>query len=213
MSHQTFFSRLVSWKWHWDSAQKIRRLFQPILLFVPFVIAVIVLMMTGTQLDWMVSEATQEIAGPSIVALALFISLISAARKKRLVDRWFVALFASLLCREIHFAGTSTGIYVALIVLVTFGSTSRQHLPEFYVQRWPVSLMTVAFITYGMAVTVDAAWWRFLPAFGAWRLQVEETLESTGHLLMLGSLISASTQKATFTSSDTVSNTSLQPTT
>ncbi|MBM82359.1 MAG: hypothetical protein CMJ78_17475 [Planctomycetaceae bacterium] len=166
------------------------------ILVVPLIAVLLVFAALNTRAGWLVEEEFQEFIGPAIVAFGLWLSMMSTALRKRLIDVWFVGLFASLLCRELHFVGTSTGIYIALIVLFVSGSILRERLPEFYQRSLPISLLVGGFSTYAIAVTIDAAWWRFLPEFRMWRVQVEETLESTGHLLILAAVIAVIAQRS-----------------
>lgn len=130
----------------------------------------------------------------AIVALSGFTLCLLA---RFLVDRhpfflWATAFCGILLMREFHFAGTSTGAYLGLLVLLYFALTRldklQQYLLETRISTW---LMTGLF-TYFISVTIDQRWWRALPWEGVVHVRLEETLEVLGHVIIGSALLLAS---------------------
>jgi branched-subunit amino acid ABC-type transport system permease component len=103
--------------------------------------------------------------------------------------RWLTLLSVCLLCRELHFWGTSTGIYIAIPLVMWYASANFQSMKPYVNHRLLVSLFVGAFITYFFTITVDRAVWKFLPNHAHWRNNVEETLETFGHLMILAVIV------------------------
>jgi hypothetical protein len=126
-----------------------------------------------------------EVVALCVLAPALLLALVGARREGTGPGWWVVGLVATLFMREVHFTGTSTGVYVGLlilsIVLVRHAAPWRQTLvsPGF------ATPLVVAFGCYFMSQTLDQRWWKFLPAEDVWHTVVEETLEVTGHVFIL----------------------------
>lgn len=95
---------------------------------------------------------------------------------------WVACLLSSLLGREIHFSGTSAGIYLALLLLFAVLTRKRQ--------AWSTVLANVRFSTplvgamacYVASQSMDQRWWQFLPDESIWHTPVEESLEIAGHV-------------------------------
>lgn len=123
------------------------------------------------------------LAVASTAAIGLWLSL------RGFYYRWLTLLSLSLLCREIHFQGTSTGIYFVIPLLFWYASLHFRELQPYAGSRLLVSLLAGAFVTYFFTITVDRAVWKFLPHHDHWRNNIEETLETLGHAMILATIL------------------------
>lgn len=152
---------------------------------------------SGPLLPWFVGKYAftgkdcQEVVGPVILLAAATLALYRYFVHTSTFDLWLISLPAVLFCREIHFRGTSVGVYVglALIVLQACRHPEIRHLllvsPG--LRGWWFGAATI----YALALSLDAGVWKFLPYATWWGVNLEETLESIGHLLILLGVLSA----------------------
>ena len=138
-------------------------------------------------------KATQELVGPAVLAAATGLALLLVTVRRKFWLGWLAALAGVLLCRELHFAGTSAGVYVGLLAVAGFGLQHLEMLLPFLRHRLAFTLLASAFATYIMTVSLDHGAWKFLPGFVNWGVSIEETLESCGHLLVLLAVAAAGT--------------------
>jgi hypothetical protein len=157
------------------------------LLLVPFVVGLVVaqLKLQDAFQGGLAYRDAMEVVALAVLGPALLLALLGALRAGSGSGWWVVGLVATLFMREVHFTGTSTGVYVGLLIL--FVVLVRR------VGDWRSSLaragfatpLVVAFGCYFMSQTLDQRWWKFLPTEDVWHTVVEETLEVTGHVFML----------------------------
>jgi len=98
---------------------------------------------------------------------------------------WLTAILVVFFCRELHFAGTSTAVYVGIAGLVALALVRPDWTKSILLSRRSVTLQTMAMCCYLFAVSLDGHWWfdwndRWLNV-GKFS---EEILELTGHCLM-----------------------------
>ncbi len=133
----------------------------------------------------------QEVLGPSLLAAAVVLSVYLWFVERHPTRAWMACLPAALLCRELHFAGTGTGIYVALLLIAIHAIRHRRQLQPFWNCHPTTCLWLGAISWYALAVTVDSGVWKFLPHSHWWSVNLEETLESGGHLAILLGVLSS----------------------
>lgn len=157
----------------------------------------------GTQTDHPLWQYTrkplQEQIGPGILAVAVLCAVGYWAVERGFYQRWLVLLTSCLLCREIHFWGTSNGAYIGIPLLFWYASSHMSAMRPHVDRRLICTLFVGGFFTYVAAITVDRAVWKFLPQHRLWRDNVEETLESLGHLMILGMVIASMFRKRSST--------------
>ena len=122
------------------------------------------------------------------IAIPTLTVLLAAARawwSRAPFFLWLTALAANFLTREIHFAGTSTTVYLGLGVLLLLAWRHWERLATFLTHRPTVTLLSCAFVTYFIAITVDAGWWEFVPYERVFGTPVEESMELVGHCFVL----------------------------
>jgi hypothetical protein len=131
----------------------------------------------------------QEVLGPSLLGAAVSVAAFQCLLRANICRAWMLCIPTILLCRELHFAGTGTGVYLGLIAIVWFGCRNSTRLQPVWTCRNVSGCWFGAACFYALAVSVDSGLWKFLPHFSWWGVNLEETVESMGHLLILaGSL-------------------------
>ena len=163
----------------------VSRQFNPLVLSVPLISIVAITIDSWTGVEWFEEKGLQEILAPSILAVAVVVALMFWARAGDFYSRWLVFLCIALFCRELHFWGTNNGIYLALALLVWFALRNMESMGPFVNSRVAVSLFAGAMVTYGVTKTLDRGYWRFISGWPNWQDSMEESLESTGHFMVL----------------------------
>jgi hypothetical protein len=158
-------------------------------------IALLMLLASGVGLSWFVGKYAwtgkdfQEVLGPSLLTAAVLVASYLCWVDWHPSRAWMLCLPTALLCREIHFSGTGTGIYVALVAIAIYAIKHRRTLQPVWNCHVTTCLWLGAVSWYVLAVSVDSGAWKFLPYSRWWSVNLEETLESGGHLaILLGTL-------------------------
>lgn len=152
---------------------------------------------SGQLLPWFVGKYAwtgkdfQEIVGPSLLAASVVLAVYFWWVERHVCRAWVICLPTVLLCRELHFPGTGTGVYIGLIALAVSAIRHRERL----MPVWNCSALCGwwfgAVSWYVLAVSVDSGVWKFLPHSLLWGVNLEETMESCGHLFVLLGLLSS----------------------
>lgn len=160
-------------------------------------IGLLLMLASGQGLSWFVGKYAltgkdfQEVLGPSILAAAVVTACYLWLVERHVTRAWMICLPVALLCRELHFAGTGTGIYVALVAIGIYSVQHRTKLQPVWDCHATTRLWLGACSWYVLAVSVDSGVFKFLPHSRWWSVNLEETLESGGHLaILLGVLAS-----------------------
>lgn len=149
----------------------------------------------GPALPWFVGKYAwtgkdfQEILGPSLLSAAVVIAAFQCSVRTSTCRIWMLCIPAIFLCRELHFSGTGTGVYLGIIAIVWYGIANSQRLQPVWNCRSLIGCWFAAACFYAQAVSVDSGVWKFLPHSQWWGVNLEETLESMGHLMILASSI------------------------
>ncbi len=104
---------------------------------------------------------------------------------------WATALMANLGFREIHIEWADDFVYVGLLVLLWLALRHFDAFRSRLLHRGLLTGLAVGFATYALSVAVDQRWARGLPGEAVWQMQLEETLELIGHLVVGGTLLSS----------------------
>jgi len=163
--------------------------------FVPGLAVALLFLVSGPLLPWFVGKYAwtgkdcQEILGPSLLGAAVAVGSFQCLLRMSLCRIWLLCIPITLLCRELHFSGTGTGVYVALAAIVWYGVRNSVRLQPVWNCRNACGCLFSAACLYALAVSVDSGVWKFLPLSQWWGVNLEETLESIGHLTILGSTL------------------------
>lgn len=155
----------------------------------PFGLSLAIWAISRTPIGWMTEKPIQEIVAPVVIGMTAVLVLA--------VHRWAGAKFSLLLAcfvwslffRELHFWGTNNGFYIALVVIMIWGWLSRDQISEFLQCRVIRFYLSGAFLIYLFSKIVDRGYLAFLPDFAVWRHNLEETLETCGHLLVFALVV------------------------
>jgi hypothetical protein len=157
----------------------------PLLMWgMPFVLSLVIWVIARTPVGWMTEKQVQEIAAPIVIGLTAGLVLM--------VHKWVQTRFSlilacfvwSLFLRELHFWGTNNGFYIALVAIVIWSWVSRSQLVDFLQYISIRYFLSGAFLIYLLSKIVDRGYLAFLPEFTSWRHNLEETLETSGHVMV-----------------------------
>ncbi|MES2788756.1 MAG: hypothetical protein V4719_03975 [Planctomycetota bacterium] len=160
-------------------------------------LALIGLLGSGQLLPWFVGKYAwtgkdfQEILGPSILAAAVVLAVYFWWVERHVCRAWVICLPIVLLCRELHFPGTGAGVYVGLVVLAISAVRHRERLMPVWNCSSLCGWWFGAVSWYVLAVSVDSGAWKFLPHSLLWGVNLEETMESVGHMFVLLGVLSS----------------------
>lgn len=160
----------------------------------PFIVAGAVLLLLQTPLAAMTSKPFHEAVGPSLTGLTAAAALV-VHRKMRVFFSLLLACFAAaIFIREWHFWGTTQAVLVALAALAWWASSRREEILP-YLRVPPVGgLLMGALWLYVVAQFLDQHFLLSMNLFSVndyvrWNDNVEETLETTGHLMILAAVL------------------------
>jgi hypothetical protein len=115
--------------------------------------------------------------------------------ERRLIFLWLSVLLGALLCREIHFPGTSAGIAIALGLLLVTLRYRYDALRDGFSTPLLVNLLVAGFAAYFISeLMLDHNWARIPRHFAQeykFRSVLEETVELLGHFLLAVTVVVA----------------------
>ncbi|MEP1208513.1 MAG: hypothetical protein ABJM29_11000 [Rhizobiaceae bacterium] len=169
---------------HWDSSWAALRA-TPLLVYVlPFLAAAVILLVRPTSVGWVTEKPVQELIAPTILAMAagsvLFVYYWTRAKFALMLALFVWALFL----RELHFEFMNGGILFALAGLMWWLSNVREELVGWLKVYWIRLWLAGSFFTYFISDMMDRHLFSFLPHYASWHDNVEESLESIGHLMV-----------------------------
>ncbi|NKB53314.1 MAG: hypothetical protein GKR97_14005 [Rhizobiaceae bacterium] len=169
---------------HWDSGWAALGATPLPAFAIPFFAAGLILLIRLSPVGWATEKPVQEIIAPTVLALA--------AGSVLLVHHWTRAKFTlmlslfvwALFLRELHFEFMNGGILFALAGLMWWLSNVRHELVEWLSCFWIRLWLAGSFCTYFISDMMDRHLFYFLPHYRSWNDNVEETLETFGHLMV-----------------------------
>lgn len=121
------------------------------------------------------------------------VGMVRYCAERRPVLLWITALLGSLVCREIHFPGTSLGIMIAIALLIVMAVLRYDALKDGFSTPVFVNLLAAGFTAYFISeMMLDHNWARIPKDFRAehnFRTVLEETVELLGHFLLAISVV------------------------
>lgn len=133
-----------------------------------------------------VSKETQEIVAPTILLVA---SLLSLVKIGTFSGNWTFGLALLALLREFHFSGTSGILSAALGAWLLWGYTRRVDLLILWKDPVTRGCFIGMFGLYFISQLLDRGVWNQMVHSQFWAAPLEETLESAGHLALLGACL------------------------
>lgn len=161
-------------------------------IVLPFVLAVTIATLYGQEtFPIRPKRRWQEIFGIVFTGTATAVGLILWLRGRQPFQLWTACLLALLLCREIHFAGTSAAIYPGLLIALLVALRNWDSIGVHLTRRRTAGILATGFICYAIAVGVDQRWAKLIGIPGEKRFHVpmEESMELIGHLLIASALL------------------------
>ncbi|MHC4738572.1 MAG: hypothetical protein ACYS9Y_06675 [Planctomycetota bacterium] len=106
---------------------------------------------------------------------------------------FMLVLCTALFCREWHFPGTSKGIYVALAALVFWAVKRKDKLESLVKNNLLKVWLWSTFWTYVLSLLISRRAFKYvyLPAEEMMHVFLEESVETTAHLMMIVTCIIA----------------------
>lgn len=138
-------------------------------------------------METIVSRRTNEHLALILLSIPLVCFLTQSIVNKKPFFYFMAALTASFFCREWHFAGTSKGIYVALVLLGIWGFMQKVQIFETIGNgRYKIWLFAT-FATYLLSQLIARRVFRSLclPMEDQLHILLEETVETTAHVMLL----------------------------
>jgi len=133
------------------------------------------------------NKGIHEILALLILGFAFLVYFARTCRERHPLFILLTALTGVFFLREWHFSGTSTGIYVALVVLAVLAWKWKEALKILH-QWHPIKIwLLAAFLTYGLSQFTARRGFRVLhlPLELELHVGLEEVLETSAHLMLL----------------------------
>jgi len=140
-------------------------------------------------LNWQAvcSKHIQEYIHPVLIAAALIIFTATAIKQKELFHFIMAVLCFSFLCRELHFAGTSLGIYIAIAIITTWAISKWKQIGPVIEQGKIKPWLYATGFTYILSQLIARRVFRdlHLPNEQCLHVMLEETVETAAHFMMV----------------------------
>ena len=140
-------------------------------------------------MGWITGKPVQEIAAPVVIGLAAGLSIAVHYRLRQLFSLMLACFSVALFFRELHFPGTTFGIYSSVLVLGVWATVKWERIRDFAANREIAGLLACAIWTYFLTKLLDRHYLSFLPGYYGWHNNVEETLETFGHLMVFAAVV------------------------
>ena len=131
-----------------------------------------------------VQKHVVEAAALIVLGAAMLVGGLQWAIKRDAFAGWVLGVTLALFCRELHFMGTSSGVYVALVFLALFAWFKYPWFADYLAHRRNLTLLAMAMFTYALSVSIDQHWWQFDVILNM-GTTLEECLEIVGHAFVL----------------------------
>jgi hypothetical protein len=172
--------------WHWSTAAQLLRLTPIWVIAIPAVGAlVIALLNTSPDIAPYLTKDSAEIISPVILAVGIAIAAWLAATHSEVYFKWLTVFAVCLFLRELHFRGTNTGFYIAIVLLLGWASYARDRLEPFFSNKTIVTLLMAVLWTYLISKTFDRHMWDRAMVGNLSPDLFEENLEILAHLLFV----------------------------
>lgn len=177
--------------WHAGTAARLLRLTPIWVVLVPAVGALALYRLDkSSAISPYLTKDWAEIFSPIVLAVGVVLAGWLVAARKHAYDKWQLMFALALFMRELHFQGTNTGFYIALVVLLVWASHARDRLEPFISDRSIVATTMAMLWTYAVTKVLDRGYIdELLPQGRLSRDLYEENLELLGHLLFVALVV------------------------
>ena len=182
--------------------KKIKKLFKENWTELNLYILLLPLMFAGGIVYFLLSDTVLNMEGMSreyfkgilenvafyILIPALIISYLRSCIERSLFFLWFTFVIGSLICREVHWDWTGSGVFVLLIILMVIAYFAYDKLRPQITSSVFINLFIIAILSYFIsAMILDQNWGRIPKTFRSdikFRKSLEEFMEILGHSLI-----------------------------
>lgn len=174
------------WDWHLETARRLVSLTPAWVLLIPAAgaVALYILNLYPSIAPHLDKDGAEKVA-IAILAVGILLACWLVWTRGHLYDKWLLVFAISLFLRELHFLGTNTGFYIALVVLLVWASHARDRLEPFFSDRRIVAAMMAMLWTYFITKLLDRGYLDVALPAGTTRDLFEENLENLGHTIFI----------------------------
>lgn len=160
----------------------------------PLLFAGIVLLLLQTPLGIITSKNVQELAGPIVMGVTAALSILLHYKLRVFFTLLLACFTGALFMREWHFWGTTEAILVALAALAWWASSRREEIIPYLREYHVGGLLCAALWIYAISQIMDQHYLLTLHLVSLneylkWNDNIEETLETVGHMFVLVAVI------------------------
>jgi hypothetical protein len=141
----------------------------------------------GLEFEGFYNKRIHETLALIILPLAIVSYGTGAAYGRRPIHLILTVLTIALFCREWHFTGTSTGIYISLVAIGIWTYLWREKIkPALQYRQFRIWLISTC-ATYFLSVLISRRLFKhlFLPMEKQLHVPLEEVTETAAHLMLL----------------------------
>jgi len=185
MTSMTLMERLKSqWRQHYASGWAALRATPPFAFLMPLLSIALIAIVQQLPFAWFTEKPVQEIAAPVVLAIAAGTVLVGYRWFRETLPLMLAVLVWALFLRELHFEFMNGGILFALAGLAWWLSTVRLEIADWLAHFWIRFWLASAFLSYFISDMLDRHVFSFLPNYRSWNNNVEESLETCGHVMI-----------------------------
>ena len=151
------------------------------------VVMVVVYALYLTNSNSILGKNIQEYIHLGLIAAAFVVFLAAAIKEKEIFRFMMSALCFSFLCREIHFAGTSLGVYIAIAIITIWAISKWKQIEPIIEQGKIKPWLYATGFTYILSQLIARRVLRSLHVPNEQQVHVilEEAIETVAHSMMV----------------------------
>jgi peptidoglycan/LPS O-acetylase OafA/YrhL len=133
------------------------------------------------------SRGTNENMALILLSVSIIGFAVQFIKYKREFSLFMLTLCVAFFCREWHFAGTSNGIYVVLVLLAFWAVKRKAQLEDFFKGNAVEVWAWATFSLYLLSQLIARRVFRYVHLLAEEEMHIflEETVETTGHIVMI----------------------------
>ena len=154
-------------------------------LAVPLLGILAVYLADAMQWNHLIAKQPHETAALVLLSVALLVSTLRLIISRDRLHLVMTVAIAAMLCREIHFAGTHRGIYIAAALVALWCILWHRSLLKLVRNQPKGRWIVIAAWAYIAALLIQRRACKFLPDEQRLHVRLEEVLENIAHLFMI----------------------------